>query len=430
MQRVQIMIERPDKFHSLSRRIVIQFCIFTFAISAVYGLISFLLMYTLEDNFFRKEIQLEAEYLSFGYQQTGEWPPTRRPNMQLHFTKATFPADFMEISIEEPRRTEFTGNNGKHYHLYTFPQYENTFLVAEVSNELFVRPIRSGVIQFLSISTLFVSIFACLIAWLISRKTTRPLKELAELVDGVEPEVIPRDFSKHYPNNEVGILASTIEKSLHRISLTLDREKCFTRDVSHELRTPLAIIKNAAELLTTQTTSNSEDKKLLHRIAEASENMEKTVYTLLMLAREENTSQGKENVQLMPLIEQSTIDNRALLVGKKVDINIANSCHTRIYAQPGMLKVLLDNLLSNAFQYTLSGEVNISYLDNALVIQDTGPGIEPNISDNVTEPAIKGTKSTGFGFGLSIVKRLCAHQNWQLSVSSQNGTTVKVAFIT
>lgn len=428
MLRVQKMIERPNTFHSLSRRIVIQFCLFTFVISAIYGLISFILMYTLEDNFFRKDIQIEADYLTSGYQQTGKWPSTRKPNMQLHFTKATFPEDFMEISIKEPRRTEFTGNNGKHYHLYTFPQYDNTFLVAEVSNELFVRPIRSGVIQFLSISALFISIFACLIAWLISRKTTRPLKELAELVDGVEPEVIPKGFSKHYPNNEVGILASTIEKSLHRISLTLDREKCFTRDVSHELRTPLAVIKNAAELLTSQTTSNSEDKKLLLRITEASEKMEKTVYTLLMLAREENTSQGKENVQLMPLIEQSTIENRALLDGKKVDINIADSCHTQINAQPGMLKVLLDNLLSNAFQYTLYGEVNISYLDNALVIQDTGPGIEPNISDNVTEPAIKGTKSTGFGFGLSIVKRLCEHQDWQLSVSSGNGTTVKVVF--
>ena len=422
------MIDRPNKFHSLSRRIVIQFCIFTFVISAVYGLISFILMYTLEDNFFRKGIQIEADYLSSGYQQTGEWPLTRKPNMQLHFTKTTFPADIMEISIEEPKRTEFNGDNGNHYHLYTFPQHENTFLVAEVSNELFVRPIRSGVIQFLSGSTLFVSIVACLIAWLISKKTTRPLKELAELVDGVEPEAIPKGFSKHYPNNEVGILASTLEQSLHRISLTLDREKCFTHDVSHELRTPLAVIKNATELLHSQTTRNENDKKLLHRITDASEKMEKTVYTLLMLAREENTSQGKENVQLMPLIEQSTIDNRALLDGKNVDINIGDSCHTRVNAQPGMLKVLLDNLLSNAFQYTLSGEVNISYIDNALVIQDTGPGIEPNISDNVTDPAIKGTKSTGFGFGLSIVKRLCEHQDWQLSVSSGNGTRVKVVF--
>ena len=93
-----------------------------------------------------------------------------------------------------------------------------------------------------------------------------------------------------------------------------------------------------------------------------------------------------------------------------------------------MLKVLLDNLLSNAFQYTNRGEVKVDFLNNQLVISDTGLGIEENISSHITAPAVKGSQSTGYGFGLSIVKRLCEHQGWQLTVESNKGTVVSVLF--
>jgi hypothetical protein len=44
--------------------VVWQFCIFTLLISALYSLISFVLMYTLEDSFIEKGLQREAAYLS------------------------------------------------------------------------------------------------------------------------------------------------------------------------------------------------------------------------------------------------------------------------------------------------------------------------------------------------------------------------------
>ena len=156
--------------------------------------------------------------------------------------------------------------------------------------------------------------------------------------------------------------------------------------------------------------------------------MEQTVTTLLILAREEQTSIKKASVKLLPLIEQSIIDHSHILAGKPVEVVVNDNCDTQVFAQQGMLKVLLDNLLSNAFQYTDLGEVKVSYVDDQLIIEDTGPGIEPYISARVTEPAVKGSQSTGYGFGLSIVKRLCEHQNWLLTVVSDKGTTISVSF--
>jgi signal transduction histidine kinase len=64
--------------------------------------------------------------------------------------------------------------------------------------------------------------------------------------------------------------------------------------------------------------------------------------------------------------------------------------------------------------------------DKTLIVADTGPGIETSLSGNITEPAVKGSQSTGYGFGLSIVKRLCEHQGWLLTLSSEQGTKISV----
>ena len=442
------MKNKTNKPHSLSRRIVAQFCIFTLFISAIYCFFCLILLYNLEDRFIEREVAQEAEYLQAHHQQNGQWPNARSDHMSVYFSEKTLPVDMQQQFLAEPQRIEFYGAEGRHYHLYTLSKNENIYLVAEVSKKLLVRPIRDGVIQFFLICGGILSLVAFFIAWMLGRKTATPLKQLADLVDGVAPENIPNTFAHNFPNNEIGVLARTLENSMQQISKALEREKCFTRDTSHELRTPVAIIKNAVEVYQEKNhvhhleSSNSENIKnensnaqinnnaLINRISDAAMQMEQTVNTLLILAREEHNTESKTLIQLLPLVEQSILDHSYILNGKAVEVDVTNNCNTKIHAQSGMLKVLLDNLLSNAFQYTNRGEVKVDFLNNQLVISDTGLGIEENISSHITAPAVKGSQSTGYGFGLSIVKRLCEHQGWQLTVESNKGTVVSVLFTT
>lgn len=424
------MQNKNSKPHSLSRRIVAQFCIFTLVISAIYCFFCLILLYNLEDSFIEREVALEAEYLRAQFKENGQWPNARPSHMSVYFSKNALPEDMQQQFLAEPQRKEFYGAEGRHYHLYTLSKSDNIYLVAEVSQNLLVRPIRDGVIQFFLICGGILSLVAFFIAWRLGRKTATPLKQLADLVDGVAPENIPSTFAHNFPNNEIGILARTLENSMQQISKALEREKCFTRDTSHELRTPVAIIKNAVEVYHSKNNENDDNQQLISRISDAAMQMEQTVNTLLILAREEHNSENKTQIQLLPLVEQSILDHSYILNGKAVEVDVTNNCNTRIHAQSGMLKVLLDNLLSNAFQYTDIGEVNVDFINNQLVISDTGPGIEGNISSLVTAPAVKGSQSTGYGFGLSIVKRLCEHQGWQLTVESNKGTVVSVLFAT
>ena len=428
------MKTKATKYHSLSRRIVAQFCLFTLFLSTIYGFFCFIFLYTLEDSFIEREIKQEADYLTSQMELTGNWPQTRSPQMTLHFSKNDLPDEIKDRFIAEPKRKEFYGEEGRHYHLYAISEAQQIYLVAEVSQSLLVRPIREGIIQFFLFFGIALTIFACFMAWRLGRKTIKPLKELAELVDGVAPENIPDSFADRFPKNEIGIVARSLEDSMRQISKALEREKCFTRDTSHELRTPVAIVKNAVEVYRAKNDVNEENHAseenyaLVNRISDAALQMEQTVSTLLVLAREEHTSVEKEKVKLLSLVEQSIIDNGYLLNDKQVEVEVSDTCNVEVLAQKGMLKVLLDNLISNAFQYTELGEVHIEFIEDSLVVKDTGPGIDKDISNTVTEPAVKGSQSTGYGFGLSIVKRLCEHQGWQLSVESNGGTTISVAF--
>ncbi len=415
------------KFHSLSRKIVSQFCLFTLLISAVWGAFCFILLYNIEDEFIEREVRQEAQYLQQTYDKNKQWPAPRVSYMQLYFSKNTLPVDIKQRYIDEPQRKEFAGENGRHYHLFALPKSENVYLVAEVSEMLLVRPFTAGILKLMLISGSILVLLAFFIAWQLGRKTAMPLKQLADLVNGVAPENIPDKFAEQFPNNEIGILAHTLESAMARINQSLHREKCFTRDVSHELRTPVAIIKNAVEVYRNQHSAD-ENSPVIDRISQASTQMEQTVTTLLALAREEHTEAHKKHIKILPLIEQSIIDQHHLINNKPIEVEVNDNCNAQVYAQSGMLKVLLDNLVGNAFQYTQEGKVTIEMRNNELIIADTGPGIDPSISDKITEPAVKGSQSTGYGFGLSIVKRLCEHQNWTLVLSNEGGAKISITF--
>jgi signal transduction histidine kinase len=415
----------PVKFHSLSRKIVSQFCLFTLVISAVWGMFCFILMYNIEDEFIEREVRQEAQFLQQSFDQSKSWPAPRVSYMTLYFSKATLPNDIQQRFIADPSRKEFSGENDRHYHLLALPRSENVYLVAEVSEMLLVRPFTKGILKLMLIAGLILTLLAFIIAWQLGRKTAKPLKKLADLVNGVAPENIPEKFAQHFPNNEIGILAQTLEAAMTRINQSLLREKCFTRDVSHELRTPVSIIKNAVEVYRSQHSAEV-NNPVIDRISQASTQMEQTVTTLLTLAREEHTQIDRQQVKILPLIEQSIIDQNHLINNKPILVQVSDNCDVEVYAQSGMLTVLLDNLIGNAFQYTQQGKVVIEMRDKTLIVADTGPGIETSLSGNITEPAVKGSQSTGYGFGLSIVKRLCEHQGWLLTLSSEQGTKISV----
>lgn len=417
--------------HSLRHRIAATFLLSATLIALLFSLFNFMFLYAFEDRAFAHMLDEEAAHQQAHWQRHGKFTAPLRDYVALHPSPGSFPAAVREPLLAEPDRREFFGDNGKHYHLAVLelaPGQPDAYLLAEVSRYLLVRPIRNRMLAFYAVSALAVLSIAGLIGYLLAGRATAPLTRLVEVLDDVEPDTRPVPFAAAFPDNEIGRLATALEQALARVAAFVEREQNFTRDASHELRTPVAIVHSSAELLAMQQLPEA-GREQLQQIRAAALQMEQIINTLLALARElPKTAQPP--VMLLPILEKAIVHHANLLRGKDVQLDVQVPASAAVALPAPVLSILLNNLVANAFQYTQTGVIGIAWQDSALEIRDSGPGIEDDIVGRLGEPLVKGSASTGFGLGLSIVKRLCDRFDVVLSIGplEDGGTRAEVRF--
>jgi signal transduction histidine kinase len=92
----------------------------------------------------------------------------------------------------------------------------------------------------------------------------------------------------------------------------------------------------------------------------------------------------------------------------------------------------MSNLLRNALHYTSEGDVRLVLEDDGFRIEDTGTGVSPGEQTRIFEPFMRGVgaRGEGLGLGLSLVKRICEQQNWEIRVEEMQpqGSCFSVTF--
>ena len=81
----------------------------------------------------------------------------------------------------------------------------------------------------------------------------------------------------------------------------------------------------------------------------------------------------------------------------------------------------------------MTGKVTVRLERDGVTISDTGPGIPSDEQERVFEREFRGRGATpgGAGLGLSIVRALCDHYGWRISLECgvHGGTTASVRFL-
>lgn len=428
----------PPAPHSLRRRLTAAFALIAVCTALLFSGFAVIFMYVLEDEVFDNMLEQETAHQQASWQATAQPAPPLRPNVSLHRDISSLPDDLRR----QPGVTqggEFFGEGGRHYHVRQLKlapaagtkAEAPTLLVAEVSRELMVRPRLPVVLGLLGISLLVMLALTLALGYWLAWRATRPLQALAQLVGSAAPAQLPKGFAATYPANEIGALARALDDALARVAAFIEREQHFTRDASHELRTPLAVIEGAAFLLAAQPMPPQAAQQL-QRIRSAATQMTQTVDTLLALAREDLAQDGAvaepAPVALLPLVESTVVQLAHLLDGKPVEVDVALAPQASFRVPPVALRIVLANIIGNAFQHTQTGCVRIGFVDGVLAVSDDGPGIDPAIQARLFDAGVKGAASSGHGLGLSIARRLANRIGLELTLGTgaQGGTVASL----
>jgi len=405
----------------LQSRLMVAFAGFALFTAALFGLYAIAFMYAVEDAFFETMLEQEVGAQLRQHAASGQWAEPRDAAMRIYPDTASFPDDLEALHDAEPQRREFPGRDARHYHLKRISPpapASPAWLVAEVSGQLVVRPMRDRVFLLLACSGLLIVVMALLTGYWLARRTAGPLSRLVALVDDMSPARLPRDFAHAFQDHEVGILARGLEALAGRIDAFIAREQEFTRDASHELRTPLAVIRSAAERLMTEPGLSDVGRQHVGHMRQSALQLEQTVTTLLSLAREDQPGGTVEPVAVLPILERVIVEQSPLLEGKEVVVEVQVPQGARLALPAPVLQILLSNLIGNAFAHTDAGDVRIDVDHGRLRIANSGDGIDTALRWQLHQPFSKRGGSGGFGLGLAIVRRLCDRYAIDLRIES------------
>jgi len=402
-------------------RLMAAFAAFTLSVTLLFGLFAMLFVYTVEDRFLEQLLAQEALRQRQHQAAQGSWPTPQSPFMQLHLAAGTLPADLVDQFTREPWREEYSGTDGRHYHVLSLAERGKTpLLVAEVSQLLVVRPMREYLLGWLAAGGLGVVVLALALAWWLARRSSAPLERLAAQVARADPACLPEAIIGQDRLDEIGTVARGLDALMTRTRSFIEREQSFTRDASHELRTPLAVMRMAVERVQADTRLSVALRGQIGVVQAAVLMMEQTVNTLLLLAREQEPVPLDE-VAVLPLIEKWVLVHESWLDRQQLSLSLHVNPQDRIALPAPVAQLLLANLLGNAVAHgTRGGEIRISMDSGVLCIANPSAAIP----DGAGEAYTKGAASAGFGLGLSIVRRLLESYDGTLEISHQDGVTL------
>lgn len=221
----------------------------------------------------------------------------------------------------------------------------------------------------------------------------------------------------------------------------LDRAKTlFLSDVSHEFRTPLTLLLSPLDEVLSRRQLPSADRELLQTSRRAATRLLKLVQSLLDFSRVEagRIQVAFEPTDLGTLTADLASLFRSTFERAKIRLVVDSPPLAEpVYADRDMWEKIVLNLLSNAFKFTLAGEVSVKLATQndwvVLEVRDTGSGIAADDLPHVFERFRRGRterarSAEGSGIGLSLVQELVKLHRGEIALASEvdKGTTFTV----
>ena len=231
------------------------------------------------------------------------------------------------------------------------------------------------------------------------------------------------------------IVRQSLEKAT-AANITMNR---LLRTIAHEFRTPLGLLSASTDILDRYWNQLTPEKRLTQN-----ELIRDAVYQLTTLVSSVTSynTLGEESIGYHPL-PHNLADLCAAIAagveyvwnrGQQWSITIADNCGTAL-ADEGLLRRVMENLLTNAFRYTPTGGrvalVVHREKDNLCIeISDSGIGIPQEDLPHIFDPFYRSRNidgRRGLGLGLTIVHEALVQMGGTITTTSSVGSGTVMA---
>jgi two-component system phosphate regulon sensor histidine kinase PhoR len=205
--------------------------------------------------------------------------------------------------------------------------------------------------------------------------------------------------------------------------------------VAHDLRSPLSTISIAAQLLESRFPKAASDASTANLLATLGRNVTRLNELIVKVVQEANNLNADPNerakrrdVELKPLVDGLMLDLDPMAVSS--DAKLFNQVPEEIvaFADPNLLTLVFQNLISNAISYTPHGNIIVGAREDAEAnsiecwVSDNGAGIHEERTEKVFEKLeTDPERNDGMGLGLAIVRQFVEAHGGTVSVDSVIG---------
>jgi signal transduction histidine kinase len=230
-----------------------------------------------------------------------------------------------------------------------------------------------------------------------------------------------------------------VEENIQRTNQELSKRNTeldnFVYSVSHDLRAPIASVLGLINLARKDKDTSMKDMYLdmIHKSALQQDHF---IREILDQSRNSRLEIKREEVFFEPLIDETFSQLKfATSTGKSVEKIIRIKQERPFYCDRWRLKVILNNIISNAIRYrngkdpVIKVDVEIMGHLATLAIEDNGKGIEQEHLPNIYKMFYRATDDgAGSGLGLYIVKEAVDKLNGNITIDSTVGKGTRVQF--
>jgi len=233
----------------------------------------------------------------------------------------------------------------------------------------------------------------------------RLLRPLGDVADGAR-RITAGDMSARVPippDPDISAISVAFNDMAAAVQDRLERERRFSANVSHELRSPLTGIVGTADLLERRVEDLPErEANLVLGLGRQVRRFSAMVLDLLEISR----IGGDQVVQWESIDVGLLIDEQ--LNSRGLSRSLRSGDDFAMMLDPRRFERIVGNLIDNAQRHgdgLTAIEVERTGTGMRLIVDDSGPGIEREVREQIFEPFARGdgTQVEGAGLGLAIV---------------------------